>query len=813
MKRGWFALIAVALAWTAAFMVLLCSTDLTGVDNLSGPAWAAAPEVDPTITEVDPSSAPSDLDTPLVITGTNFEDGAEVWLDSTAFQDVTRVGDGRLEATVPWGMNPGVYDLWVFNPGGGSGELPNAFTVTQGIAVWNAGALYGGNIERVVINPITPTTVYAVDHKTGIFRSRDGGETWSLVLAPGGHDLALDPITPTTIYWGTDGLYRSDDEMDTWDYLGSVVNLPYPHPTISGTLFATRRWGFGAGGGLWRSADRGQTWVTATHGLTDTAVTGLVFQPTDPMTMYLGTAYGNIFQSTDGGASWSHVAQPINYILTMAINPRGGHELWVSNFCFDVPNLTLKSTNPGHTAWITVGEPVGTMPLESIDFPPLAWGDAFSQTVFVQACWTGTYRTMDSGDTWEELLLGAGSVNDIALHPTISNTLYGASESDGVLKSEDGGETYRVTNQGITGLYPLQMATVPGQPDVVYAVLDRQGGIYKGTGGGAAWQFLRLAESKLHSRFSVVCVDPFTPTRVYAAGGAPSHLGNGWWVHISEDGGETWPTYTFVSAPEPYADWNNVAPGVLRAVPARPGTLLAGVGFTRFGTPLLSAGGLYRSTDYGETWAYIDLGEVISEVTDIAYDREIGTVVYAATGRAGTVTGSGMLRSTDGGQSWQPIGEGIAALDAVWSIAVEPRAPHRVFAMTFDDGVYLSANHGLTWTQVTPWLYSEQILYTDEEPPVLYAASYGLHRSTDGGQSWSLAAGCRLGIIRCSLTTLREGERVILYVGTTGGYVGGSPSGALSQVNAEGNLVNAGVYRYTTLRRWWVYLPLVVRQQ
>jgi photosystem II stability/assembly factor-like uncharacterized protein len=809
MKQRWFGLIAVALAWTAALMVLLWVVGGSG-SATSQPAWAAAPDADPTITEIDPTSAPSDLDMSVVITGTNFEGGAEVWLDGTALQDVTRVSDGRLEATVPWGMNPGVYGLNVYNPGGGSGYLPNAFTVTQGIAVWNAGALYGGNIERVVINPITPTTVYAVDHKTGIFRSRDGGETWSLVIAPGGHDLALDPITPTTVYWGTGGLYRSDDEMDTRDYLGSVVNLPYPHPTISGTLFATRRWDFGSGGGLWKSTNRGLSWVTATLGLTDTAVTGLVFHPTDPMTMYLGTAYGNIFRSTDGGDSWSHVAQPINYILTLAINPRSAHELWVSNFCLDRPNLTLKSSNPGHTAWITLEEPVGTMPLESIDFPPLAWGEAFSQTVFAQACFIGTYRTTDDGDTWEEALLGGDSINDIALHPAISNTLYGASRFEGVFKSEDGGETYRVINQGITAFDPLQMATVPGQPDVVYAVMDRPGGIYKGTEGGANWQFLAIEEGLRHIRS--LSVDPFTPTRVYVGEGDSD---GAWRIHISETGGETWLTPIVVSATEQYSDCNFFSPDVLRADPAQPGTLLAAVTFTRFGTPLLTAGGFYRSTDYGETWAYIDPGEVVSEVNDIAYDREITTVVYAATGWGGDGSGSGMLRSTDSGQHWQPMGEGIAALDAVWSLATEPHSPYRVYAMTFDDGVYVSANHGLTWTQATgKWFGCEEILCTDEAPSWLYAATGGgLLRSDNGGQSWSAAAGVLGQVPVYSLATVRDGERVILYAGTTGGYVEGDAAAALSQVDAEGTLVNAGVYRYTTLRRWWVYLPLIVRQQ
>ncbi len=174
-----------------------------------------------------------------------------------------------------------------------------------------------------------------------------------------------------------------------------------------------------------------------------------------------------------------------------------------------------------------------------------------------------------------------------------------------------------------------------------------------------------------------------------------------------------------------------------------------------------------------------------------------------------------MLRSNDGGQSWQPTGQGIPELDHVWSIAVEPVAPYRVYAMAeWPGGLYVSEDHGLSWTQATTWLGSEKILCTDEIPPALYAATGGgLLRSTDGGYSWSPAAGVLGQVPVYSLATLREGERVILYVGTTGGYVEGGGAGALSEVNAEGTLVTAGVYRYTTLHRWWVYLPLVVRQQ
>jgi photosystem II stability/assembly factor-like uncharacterized protein len=794
---------------TAALLVLLCLMGRGGSD-VSRPALAAPLQITPTVALVDPPSAPNDLDTPIVITGTDFVSVPAVYLGDTSLSDVEWMTSTVLRATVPWGMDPGVYTLTVENPGGESGVLPNAFTVTQGIGVWNATHLYGGKIGEVVINPITPTTVYAVAHDVGIFRSRNAGETWSFVYASSAQDLAVDPVTPTTIYWGSGGLARSDDEGDTWNWLGDLVNLPYPHPTISDTVYATKRWswGSGGGGGLWRSTDRGQTWVTATNGLTDSAVTGLVFHPTDPMTMYLGTANGNVFRSTDAGDSWSHVAHPINYIMTLAINPRGAHELWASNHCLDVPEITLKSTNVEYTAWITVGTPVAAQPFESIDFPPLAWGDTFSETVFAAGCWAGDLmRTVDGGDTWAQLAEARSGKNDIALHPTVSNTLYTGSRFDGVLISEDGGEAIRIIDQGLTAVVPRQLATVPGQPDVVYAITDREGGIYKATRAGARWQFLEV--ERVSSGNSFVAVDPFTPTRVYVGNGASGQ--GAWQIDISEDSGQTW-TSRVISAPEPYSDCNAVWPQALRPDPAHPGILLAGLNHFRRGTPFFQAGGIYRSTDYGESWTYVDVGQVISPVTDLAYDALTSTIVYAATGWKGA--GTGMLRSTDGGQTWQPMGEGIAALDHVDSLAAEPSDPYRVFAWVGwpNDDLYVSENHGVTWTLAfSPVCHDVRLLFVPSEPPVLHiSAMQGLYRSTDGGQSWARAAGTLGYVPIYSLATVTATDRVILYAGTAGGYVQSGAAQTLGTANAGGTLVNAGVYRYAQ-RTWRVYLPLVLR--
>jgi photosystem II stability/assembly factor-like uncharacterized protein len=734
-KKQTFATAAAVLISSTALLVLLCLLGRTD-PGVPSPALAAPLQITPTVLLVNPTSAPNDLDTTIVITGTDFVSTPTVYLGDTLLDDLSRVSSTILAATVPWGMDPGVYTVTVSNPGSESGSLSNAFTVTQGIGVWNAGELYGGNIGEVVVNPVTPTTVYAASQDVGLFRSRDGGESWSLVYAPSARNLALDPFTPTTIYWKDERgpLLRSDDEGDTWIPLGpvgqSTWQAAYPHPAEPDTVYFSSQ--SSEDGGVWKSTDRGQTWVTMTNGLTDTEVAALAIHPTDPMTMALATANGHVFRSTDGGESWAYASTPVDYPSSLAFNPWVDNELWIADSCFG-GDATYRSTTVSYTEWVSMSLP----PVTDIDFAPSSWGNVLSSTVFASVCFAGAYKTTDGGGTWDDFgPEGAG--HSFALHPTLTGTIYMASVWDGVFKTTNGGDTWQVIQEGLTAVSPQQLTTVPGQPDIVYAVTDRPGGIYKATRGGENWRFLDI-DSAGDRTLSVVSVDPFTPTRVYAAGDHPA--GFSWWIHTSEDGGETWTMTAVITAAEPYSDCNAVMIGVLRADPVHPGILLAGIHHLRFGTPLFEAGGIYSSTDYGENWTYIDVGQEISPVTDLAYDAVTPTIVYAAT------DGGGMLRSTDGGQTWQRTGESEPSLDSVESIAVEQSSPYRVFVWTGPGGagLYVSEDHGESWAQADFALTGfqvEQILCTHDDPSSLYLAvtsgwlGPGLFRSTDGAQSW-----------------------------------------------------------------------------
>ena len=815
MRVRWSTILAVLVSSTTLLLLQFCL--LAQAHHTEAAAALAAPlRQAPAVTEVDPESAPNDLDTPIVITGSGFVDGATVLLNGTSLDDVEWVSSSAVKATVPWGMDPGVYTLTVTNPGDQSGSLPSAFEVEPGIDVWNEGHLYGGEVNQVVINPVTPTTVYAVSYDVGMFRSQDAGENWTFKV-PGGvggvKDLAIDPLLTNRLYmFAPWSLHRSDDEGDTWISLDTEGEMPYPHPTISGTVYASSQWD---GGGLWKSTNRGQTWVTKTNGLTDTEVVALAFHPTDPLTMVVGTQNGNLFRTTNGGDLWAHASQPVQCVQDLAFNPFGGHELWASDCCFSESPTTFKSTNSDYTAWTNVADPVGSMPSRYIVFPPVAWGNTYTETVYASDCWASAYKSTDSGDSWDTFGPEAGSV-DITLHPTDPDIIYTSSFWEGVYNTTDGGTTWRVVDRGITAFFPDQMATVPDRPDVVYGTALRPGGIFKATRGGETWHFLQITET---GHFESVLADPFTSTRVYAAGAGAG--GPGVQVHISSDEGQTWPTYSDLAAPAQYSDYVHSEP-VLKADPSLPGTLLAAVRHMRFGVPGFNAGSIYRSTNYGDHWTLIDVGHEISPVIDMAFDREVTSMVYAATGAWDE--GSGIWRSADSGQNWERVGASLPALDYVDSLTVEPGPPYRVFTwrQSGDEsvrGLYVSENHGVSWAKADAspdWLFVNQILCTEDRPSLLYAASNdGLYRSRDGAQTWDgweRASGSLGRIPVYSLAQVATDDRVVVYAGTTGGYVENVSIEAHALAGTSGTLVRAGVYRYTTRSNPRFHFPLALKR-
>jgi hypothetical protein len=240
MKKQVLAPFAAILISTPVLLVMFCVFTRNG-SGISAAALAARMQTFPTVTQLDPASALNDLDSPIVITGTGFTaelSGTLVitppvaYLGETALANVTWVSSATLEATVPWGMDSGVYTLTVENPSGEMGSLTNAFTVTPGINVWTTGGPYGGWIEALALGDSQGEIVYAVVQDGGLFRSRDGGASWELIMIDVGHAnrLEVDPTNRDRLYMakprnvrGTEGLYQSEDGGDTWTRMPSLI--------------------------------------------------------------------------------------------------------------------------------------------------------------------------------------------------------------------------------------------------------------------------------------------------------------------------------------------------------------------------------------------------------------------------------------------------------------------------------------------------------------------------------------------------------------------------------------------------------------
>jgi photosystem II stability/assembly factor-like uncharacterized protein len=184
---------------------------------------------------------------------------------------------------------------------------------TDGGTSWtllNADTNFTTDVRAVVVDPVTPTTVYA-GTTYGVLKSTDGGATWNPMNAglgdsPSVESLAIDPISPMTLYTSIiGGIFKSTDGGANWaankglsstDVLGITVQ-----PGNPATLYALVN-----GVGVFKSTNSGESWVAKNTGLASLFVYSLAINPLNPATLYAGTFDSGIFKSSDGGMSWTN---------------------------------------------------------------------------------------------------------------------------------------------------------------------------------------------------------------------------------------------------------------------------------------------------------------------------------------------------------------------------------------------------------------------------------------------------------------------------------------------------------------------------
>jgi photosystem II stability/assembly factor-like uncharacterized protein len=306
-------------------------------------------------------------------------------------------------------------------------------------------------------------------------------------------------------------------------------------------------------------------------------------------------------------------------------------------------------------------------------------------------------------------------------------------------------------------------------------------------------------------------VDPFTPTHLYLAGstgnvgidGLPA-------VKIGEGDGSDWHT-AVLPVPDPPADWSGLVYPV-SPHPSWPGRVLASIHYYQLPFDPENpqhTGGFAISHDYGESWSQLIISDAIDIDATFSFDAVDLDLVYASTG-AGP-----LLKSSDGGENWQVLDTIPPEVDCTGGqLLAHPHQSGRVLAVcsklmrSFDGG----ATWGVSDREIWNWgIYAPTIPATLYWREWLYG--FGLVRSLDDGETWERVEGIPSDALVYAMASGRDDQRVILYMSITGGFFATvTAAGQVPYGDGVGEVVNAGVYRLTTLfpdRR--IHLPLVFK--
>jgi hypothetical protein len=316
------------------------------------------------------------------------------------------------------------------------------------------------------------------------------------------------------------------------------------------------------------------------------------------------------------------------------------------------------------------------------------------RSVFVGAA-DGLHRSTDAGETWQPVLVGS-RVLSVAVSGT---AVLAGTETDGVLRSEDGGRTWVGANAGLLDLAVLALALSPAFETDGVAFLGTASGVYRSRNGARAWR--AGVTDPDEPAVQCLAVSPgFGQDRLVLAGTEADGLLR------AEDGGATW-----------------------RSVPGLPGPSVTALAFGP-GIAAATNQGVFLSDDGGVGWR--PAGALPAPVLSLAWT---GAALVAGLHKGG------VARSGDHGATWASarVGGGLFT-----QLAVSPAFAHdrRLFLAGPDEGVWLSADGGATWSERKEGLddatlFGLAISADYARDRCVYAAtSAGIRRSRDGGASW-----------------------------------------------------------------------------
>jgi photosystem II stability/assembly factor-like uncharacterized protein len=330
--------------------------------------------------------------------------------------------------------------------------------------------------------------------------------------------------------------------------------------------------------------------------------------------------------------------------------------------------------------------------------------------------------------------------------PDQPNVFYVGQGDGGVWKSEDYGRTWTPVFEDQPSQSIGAIAVAPSDANIVYAAsgeglqrpdLSVGDGIYKSTDAGKTWTHLGLRDGQ---QIPALAIDPRDPNHVFAAVlGHPYGPNEERGIFVSTDGGQTWKKSLYEDQDTGGSD--------VQIDPTNPDVLYASLWKVRQGPwedgnqYNKTGGGLFKSTDGGNTWRPLthglpkDLVQIYVAIAPSQPSRLYATLGTTKTGDYSSASGLGFYRSDDGGESWH-----IATADG--------RPAYRI------------GGGDLPIPKVDP-----------KNPDVVYSASIVTMRSTDGAKTWVSFRGAPGGDDYQNLWINPHDPKTILLVGDQGAIV------------------------------------------
>ncbi len=571
-----------------------------------------------------------------------------------------------------------------------------------------------GRINCIAVHPTNANTIWAGTASGGLWKSTNGGSTWSTVtdLLPtlGVGDVAIDPVNTNTMYLATGdgnhftaysvGVLKSTDGGATWNTTGLNYNTTQTvrmtrilvNPTTPNTLIVA------ASNGIYRSTNGGTNWTQAIAG----DFKDIEFKPGDPTILYAGRSNGAIYRSTNGGANWTLITNGLptanagRVALAVSIqDPTVVYALFANSATAGYLGLYL-STDSGltwtlssNTPNILDGSAAGT------DVGGQGWYDlalAVSPTdageVYVGGI--NVWRSQDFGVSWTKLthwynMNGFATVHadQHCLYYPAGSRLYLGNDG-GVYSTVTSGTSWSWIGNGIrsTQFYRLGSSATNGNK-IIGGAQDNGSKLYNGT----TWTDIYGGDGMEGA------IDPTNENIIYATSQSGT-LGR------SVNGGTN---FTTISPITTGGAW--ITPYMLN--PQNPQAIYAGYV------------NVWKSLNRGSNWSQISSFSGSSSLNILKVAPSDSNTIYVS-------TGSGNIkRTTNGGGAWTTVNLPIS--NTLTSVAIHPTNPQKIWA-TFSgysagNKVYVSTNGGTNWTNISgtlPNIPVNCIVYQNNSPERLY---------------------------------------------------------------------------------------------